>query len=426
MSPLPSRGYNDGALVTSTFSVYRPVCIALIALFAIRAGAQAPPAPGELRGVWVLRTTLTSPAAIERMVDAAANAGLNAIFVQVRGRGDAYYASRIEPRGAALAKQPAAFDPLAQTIRLAHARGIAVHAWVNVGLVSDAIGLPGDPDHIIRRHPEWLMVPRELADYAARTGPRDRGYLTRLTTWTRANIARVEGLYASPIPADARAHAARIAGDLASRYALDGLHLDYVRYPHDGFDYSRAALAAFRADVARDLRAAELATLDARAKTAPAIFTERYPQRWENFRRARVTALVAGMADAARRARPSIVVSAAVVPDPDAARNVKLQDWPEWSARGLVDALCPMAYAEDRPSFTTQLRATRDAAGAVPVWTGIGAYRLTAAETASRIHEARGAGAAGVLLFSYDSVALGRGGSRYLAAVSRAAFPGRP
>ena len=43
------------------------------------------------------------------------------------------------------------------------ARGIAVHAWVNVGLVSDATGLPTARTHLIRRHPEWLMVPRELA-----------------------------------------------------------------------------------------------------------------------------------------------------------------------------------------------------------------------------------------------------------------------
>lgn len=409
---MPARGYNDGGL---TPTVFRAVFAALITLF-----AAAPYAGPEVRGLWVLRTSLDSPASIDRMVRSAADAGLNTLFVQVRGRGDAYYASSLEPRGALLAKQPASFDPLASVIRAAQARGIAVHAWVNTGLVSDATTRPAPPSHVIRRHPEWLMVPKELAGFAAQTRPRDPGYTAALARWTRDNLATVEGLYVSPITAGARAHAVAIARDLARRYDLDGLHLDYVRYPHDGFDYSAAALAEFRASVAEDLPVPELAALDARARREPAIFTERYPQRWTAFRRDRVTALVAGMAAAARQARPDIVITAAVVPDPAAAMDVKLQDWPSWAARGLVDALCPMAYAEDRPAFTAQVDAVHRAAGDVPVWTGIGAYRLTAAETASRIHEARRAGSAGVVLFSYDSVAAGPG--RYLLNVARAAF----
>ena len=375
----------------------------------------------EVRGLWVVRTSLDSPAAVAAMVGAAAEGGINALFVQVRGRGDAYYTSAIEPRGALLARQPASFDPLATVIDAAHARGLEVHAWVNVGLVADASNLPVSPHHLIRTHPDWLMVPRELAATAARRQP-DARFVGELARWTRANNVRVEGLYISPVPREARAHAAGIARDLARRYPLDGLHLDYVRYPNETFDYSRAALAEFRASLADDLAASELAALDARARTTPALFTDRYPQRWEEFRRGRVTALVAGMAAAAREARPGLRISAAVVPDPAAARANKLQDWPAWAARGLVDALCPMAYAEDRASFTAQIGAVHRAAGGLPVWAGIGAYRLTAAETASRIREARRAGSDGVLLFSYDSVSSGRDGRRYLADVSRAAF----
>jgi uncharacterized lipoprotein YddW (UPF0748 family) len=128
------------------------------------------------------------------------------------------------------------------------------------------------------------------------------------------------------------------------------------------------------------------------------------------------------MASAAREARPGILISAAVVPDPAAALSIKQQDWPAWAARGIVDAICPMAYAEDRGTFNLQLVSARDAAGPAAVWTGIGAYRLTAAETASRVREAREAGASGVLLFASDSIASGRAGARYLADVARAVF----
>ena len=376
----------------------------------------------ELRGVWVTRAAIASPAAIDTLVARAAAAGINAVFVQVRGRGDAYYQSDLEPRGTLIAGQPAAFDPLARVIERAHDQGIAVHAWVNVNLVSDTGSLPSARDHLIRRHPEWLMVPRPLAARAASTDPRSPAYLNALVRWTRANIAKVEGLYASPIPREARAHAVAVTRDLARRYALDGLHLDYVRDPNESFDYSPGALAEFRASIAGALAAPELAELDARRAGTPTIFADRFPERWVAFRRARVTWLVDGIAAAARAERPGILISAAVGPDSNTALTIKLQDWPSWATRGLLDAICPMAYAEDRAGYTAQISAVHEAAGGAAVWTGIGAYRLTAAETAHRIREARDAGAAGVLLFSYDSVTAGRAGGRYLRDVGREVF----
>lgn len=420
---IASASYNDAPLRYFSAVLRILIAAALVATCtsaAVRAGATAGPAAAktEVRGMWVLRTSLVSPAAIDKLVREAGDAGINALFVQVRGRGDAYYASDLEPRGTLLASQPASFDPLAVVIREAHARGIAVHAWINVNLVSGARGLSTSPAHLIRRHPEWLMIPRALAGRASRANPRDRAYLDALVSWTNANIARVEGLYISPLPAGARAHAVSIARDLATRYPLDGLHLDYVRFPNEMFDFSAAAVAEFRAS----LPPGALAGLDRAAPASPTMLADRFPAEWDAFRRSRVTWLVDGMAAAARDARPGILISAAVIPDPAAALSIKQQDWPAWAARGLVDAICPMAYAEDRDTFNLQLESARNAAGPAAVWTGIGAYRLTAAETASRVREARGAGASGVLLFSYDSISQGRAGARYLADVARAVF----
>src|SRR5688572_13873691 len=54
----------------------------------------ASPASNEVRALWVVRTTLTSPEKIRAMVEAAKNNGFNTLIVQVRGRGDAYYRSK--------------------------------------------------------------------------------------------------------------------------------------------------------------------------------------------------------------------------------------------------------------------------------------------------------------------------------------------
>jgi uncharacterized lipoprotein YddW (UPF0748 family) len=74
--------------------------------------------PDEVRAMWVVRTSMVSPQAIERAVALAARYGFNALFAQVRGRGDAYYRSRYEPRAEPLASQPADFDPLGLPIAL--------------------------------------------------------------------------------------------------------------------------------------------------------------------------------------------------------------------------------------------------------------------------------------------------------------------
>src|ERR1041384_5075612 len=71
---------------------------------------------GEVRALWVVRTTLTSPDKIHQLVNAAADNGFNTLIVQIRGRGDAYFNSKVEPRASELKDQPPSFDPLALTL----------------------------------------------------------------------------------------------------------------------------------------------------------------------------------------------------------------------------------------------------------------------------------------------------------------------
>ena len=76
-----------------------------------------------MRGLWVVRTALVSPQAVDQVVDDAAEAGINALFVQVRGRGDAFYRSTLAARSPLLERQPRDFDPFARLLARARARG---------------------------------------------------------------------------------------------------------------------------------------------------------------------------------------------------------------------------------------------------------------------------------------------------------------
>src|SRR3989304_10464681 len=79
---------------------------ALYACFPASPFVVAQTAPAETRGLWVLRTSLTSPESIATLVRSAHDHGFNTLFVQVRGRGDAYYRGGMEPRPADLVRQP--------------------------------------------------------------------------------------------------------------------------------------------------------------------------------------------------------------------------------------------------------------------------------------------------------------------------------
>lgn len=386
---------------------------------------QAPAGPPRARALWVTRATLGSPESVGRMVGAAKAAGFNTLVVQVRGRGDAYFAGGTEPRAAELASRPT-FDPLATTLRLAHEAGLRVHAWVAVNLVSSAASLPGDAAHVIYRSPEWLMVPRELAAEMGRANPRSPAYLGRLARWSRAHADEVEGLYLSPLLPEAAAYTARIVGDLVSAYAVDGVHLDYVRFPTAEFDYGPGALGQFREAVRPALSARERRDADARGAIDPLAYPTLFADRWADFRRSRLTALVRRIRTTVQTARPGTIVSAAVVPDAGEAFSNRLQDWRTWMDQALIDVLCPMAYTPDAALFERQVLAARQLAGARPVWAGIGAYRLTTGETLQRIQTAARLGAAGVVLFSYDALVAPPRTADSLAELGRVAFAEGP
>jgi uncharacterized lipoprotein YddW (UPF0748 family) len=370
----------------------------------------------EVRAMWVQRTTLASSAAILAAVSAAKDAGFNTLVVQVRGRGDAYYNSRYEPRPRALAARPAAFDPLDLILTTAHRAGLKVHAWINVNLVSDS-ALPVSRDHLVYQHPEWLMVPRPLAVDLQGMNPRHPDYVRRLSAYARERSDRVEGLFFSPIHKGSVEHTTKVIGDVAARYPVDGIHLDYIRFPNEDFDYSAEALEEFRTEIQSRLSGAERRDYAARATGRPLFYTEMFPQRWQEFRRARLTSLLTKIRATVKARRPAATLSAAVFPDAIEATTRRFQEWGEWLESGLLDAVCPMAYTTDAGLFRTQIANAEQLARQRAVWAGIGAYQLSPSATVEHIQTARQLGAEGIILFSYDNL-----NSTYVEIVANAAF----
>jgi hypothetical protein len=122
---------------------------------------------------------MTSVANIQRAISSATSGGFDAVIapLTIGARSDAD-----------------SFDAGAELLRQAHERGLAAHLSITVNVAVPVGELPASRDHVIYQHPEWLMVPRQLAAEVLKIDIRSPAYLGQIARWTRANADRVEGV----------------------------------------------------------------------------------------------------------------------------------------------------------------------------------------------------------------------------------------
>lgn len=339
----------------------------------------------ELRALWVVRDALTTAESVDRLIDFAVQTRVHLLFVQVRGRADAFYRSAIDPPASILEAPLADFDPLDYLVTLAHREGIAVHAWINVFLVWSDMSRTPPSTHLAARHRDWLLTDA--------SGVR----MDRMPSsqWKKAGV---EGWYASPGSSEMRAHMARVVRELVSGYAIDGIHLDYIRYPNRTLSYDPSDRAAFAvkwgvdpASAAHSDRAALQRVL---GKSALALV--------DSLAAASRVANVDSMVVAIRAACGDKVLSAAVVADPSEARRDRAQDWGRWVNNGWVDFVVPMAY--NFPPLELENRAVvyNRMLGRDRWLMGLGVFDGRDEYLAEAVELLRGVGVAGFSIFSYN------------------------
>jgi uncharacterized lipoprotein YddW (UPF0748 family) len=340
---------------------------------------------------------LEHPERVPDLLEVAQLLKASDLFVQVYRGGRAWFDSRqADATPFVDARAAAGYDPLADLLRRAHAAGLRVHAWVNV------LSLARNRDAPLLRAlgREVVLVDRygrSLLDYPNLKVPAPHGLYYRMGT---------PGVYLDPAASGLAARLAETFEELLVRYpALDGLHLDYIRYPDVlpfapgsrfgvglDFGYGEASRARFRRETGVE---------------APTGDATRNANRWDAWRRDKLTELVATIAGRARSARPEIALSAAVWTYADRGYLALGQDWRRWLEDGLLDFAVPMAYTRDDRLFRYQAEAFANMPLAERVWIGLGTWLF--AEQPERAIEqiqlAREAGIAGEALFSYDSIA---------------------
>jgi uncharacterized lipoprotein YddW (UPF0748 family) len=335
-------------------------------------------------GLWVTRWDYQTQGDIRTIVADAASMGITDLYWQVRGQGDAYYRSDLEPWGEELTRPRGeegksaqsrdrtldpGFDPLALAIDEAHRQGVRVHAWINVMPLWRGKTPPIDQSHSFYTHPEW-----RLSDETGKPQPLGDGYVV-----------------VNPVLDSVQDHIVAVVGDIAERYNIDGIHLDYIRFLTDELGKEKL----YPGD-------AQSLSLYARMVGDRATIGQLNRTKYRAWIRDRITTLVKRIGRESLDGHTEIRYSAAVWRRPDLAKDQYLQDAQRWVNEGMVDEIMPMIYTEKDTQFEDDLEAWYSVVDRKRVLAGIGVYKHpSAGQTLSQVtlgHPRR------FVLFAYSSI----------------------
>ncbi len=372
--------------------------------------AKASAPARQMRALWVngFNEGMLSKPQVTTLVSTAKQAGVNALIVQATRRQDCLCNKSILPR--ATGTGPASYDPLAEVIAQAHRNGIEVHAWVTVGKMWSGTRAPAAKKHVYNTHgpkakgaARWLDRRRDGTEIVAGTSFVDLGN-----------------------PA-VQAHIVATVDSLQRNYKVDGINLDYIRYPdhiasgseYSDWGYSATSMARYRAATK---------TTGTPAPDDP---------RFVKWRQDQVTGLVAKVNASMKRRDPKDRLSVNAItygdgPGPTTdwsnttGYRMVLQDISLWARGGLVDTVVAMNYrsasvpgqSEIFTRWLQGMQALAQRSGRHFV-SGNGLWINTNAQSVEQVNEAR---TYGLDWAGYAYNGLTYGGTHPTRAAERAAF----
>lgn len=351
-----------------------------LSLLVSAAVAAEPAATRPMVGLWITRWDYRTPGDVRECLSRAGELGCTDVFWQVRGAADAFYSSDLEPWGRELFRDLPAdaadpgFDPLSLAVTEAHERGLKLHAWVNIMPLWKGRQPPTDRAHAFNAHPEW-----RLRDSAGTAQPLTDHYVI-----------------VNPLLPAVQDHLVAVCKDIVTRYAVDGLHMDYVRFVSD----SMSDPSSYPRDQP---------SIEAFEKHLGHVWTNSPEDQvaFRNLKREQITHIVCRIKAEAVQSRPGVVLTAAVWRRPELGSDTYLQDGAKWLNDGTLDHAFPMIYTKDDKQFADDLAAWRSAAPGKPITAGIGIYLHAPGGSTSQLDLADGAPATthpNLALFAYSSL----------------------
>jgi uncharacterized lipoprotein YddW (UPF0748 family) len=370
-------------------SGYEKLVVILTAFFIFVHGELLISQDYNRTGIWVVRDQLISKDKIDKIIEFVVANEFTDIFVQVRGRGDAYYKSEIVPFAENIKDKR--FDPLSYVLLRAHSRGIKVHAWVNVFFLC-SFDTPPNKTHLLNLHPEWCAVD-------------DNGLEDVLKSNSNLRNNNVEGIYLSPLIPDVHYYLLKVFEELISNYEVDGLHFDYIRFPNNHYDYNIYGRRIYKEKTGIDpilLTITNVSFYDGFDKESLNMLLSE----WDDFRVNSINSLIKETKNMIEMNNELIQFSAAVKPDPSRAKNYYFQDWVFWLENDWLDFAVPMNYSKGIEEFEQISEKIKAAVNQEKIWMGIGVYNQNKYEALTKTMVTLLNGYNEVVFFSYNTFAL--------------------
>lgn len=335
--------------------------------------------------LWIVRHNISTPEKIDRLYSIIQNTGIKHIFVQVRGRGDSYYKSGLEP----LAKDiPGDFDPLKYLIEKTRKSDIKIHAWINVFFVMNPGDYPPGNNHLLARNPEWLTCDykgRPMTDYSIKE--------------LEDNL--LEGYFVDPAIPEYRKFMAEVINDILNKYPVDGIHLDYIRYPYSGYNsYKKKYLSDFGYNPQARKIFKKKYGID--PLSINRFGNSRAKKLFDKFRSEQVSETVKTIHDVVKNRNKNLILSAAVMPRYDLGKKVYFQEWPLWLKDNYIDMVCIMSYTASSNNFKNFIKYAEGINNNDRIFMGIRVWDKTTLKTASeQINISYLSGMRGYIIFSF-------------------------
>ncbi len=248
----------------------------------------------EYRSMWVEGYQIVNISEVQSVVELARKYNFNCLSPLINGdyRG-VFYDSKMFPKHPDVRWD---FDPLMELIKEAHKYGIQVHPWWHTMV---------DP-FFYSEHPEWGCVSSS-------------GYKTR--SWI------------NPAYPEARSYVRNVTMEMVTKYPIDGLKLDTIRYPNSAYSYDSYTMEKFNSSGMSDFNV---------------------------FRIQKITETVDLIYGSIMEKKPWLWVGADIYSSSWGRLNGVFQEPEVWSGVGTIDYVTPMLYTTSIPSYSSNLQTDLD------------------------------------------------------------------
>ncbi len=281
----------------------------------------------ELKGVWI-RPTEKTPHEIEKAIEKLNNAGITDIFLETYFHGKTIYPSNfLRKEGVTSQRQEfVGFDPLNVWIEEAHKKGIKIHVWFETFYVGNE-NPQLTKNHVLNIHPNWSN--KRLMNYDSQEPV--------------ASLSEHNGYFLDPANQEVRDYLQNILKEIIDNYNIDGINLDYIRYPQtvDSSFSNYATMNWGYTEYARNefKNIYRVDPIDIQYKTAEW-------ELWDLYRQDKISSFVKDVRTLTKD-KP-IMITAVIFPDIKKCLEGKMQNWRKWSFYGYVDGLTPLILTGDK------------------------------------------------------------------------------